>query len=246
MGTPALKVGELSKRTGVTVRTIHYYQEIGLLSPSGRTDAGYRLYAQAELVRLQQIVSLRQLGFSLDEVRDWLDRPDYSPKQVIEMHIKRLREHIREQRRLCAQLETVAASLSEAEGVSVEQLLETIKEMTRMEKYYTVEQREEIRRREEALGEEGLRTAEAAWATLIDEVRAEMAKGTDPTSEPVQHLARRWMELVRGFTGGNSEIEKSLQRMWQRETTIHGLDTAEMREMGEYIGKALAAGGSSG
>jgi DNA-binding transcriptional MerR regulator len=57
----AMKVGELAKQTGISVRTLHYYDEIGLLSPSGRTESDYRLYAEADIVRLQQIMSLRQL-----------------------------------------------------------------------------------------------------------------------------------------------------------------------------------------
>jgi DNA-binding transcriptional MerR regulator len=63
----ALKVGDLAKQTAVSVRTLHYYDEIGLLSPSGRTESGYRLYATQDIVRLQQIVSLRQIGFSLEK-----------------------------------------------------------------------------------------------------------------------------------------------------------------------------------
>ena len=62
----ALKIGELASRTGLTVRTLHHYDEIGLLKPSHRTDSGHRLYTVRDLGRLQQIVSLRQLGFSLD------------------------------------------------------------------------------------------------------------------------------------------------------------------------------------
>ena len=59
-----MKVGQLAKRTGVSVRALHYYDEIGLLQPSTLTKSGHRLYGPAELVRLQQIKSLRQLGFS--------------------------------------------------------------------------------------------------------------------------------------------------------------------------------------
>ena len=65
----ALKVGELAKRTGLTVRTLHHYDAIGLLKPSLHTEAGYRLYTANDIARLQQVLSLRQLGFSLDEVR---------------------------------------------------------------------------------------------------------------------------------------------------------------------------------
>src|SRR5688572_25988984 len=94
MGLTLLKVGDLARRTGLSVRTLHHYDEIGLLSPSHRTDSGHRLYAAADVARLQQVVSLRQLGLSLEEVRDCLDRPDCSPLSVVRMHLARLREQI--------------------------------------------------------------------------------------------------------------------------------------------------------
>src|SRR5207247_1654287 len=84
MSSTALKVGELARRTGVSVRTLHYYEEIGLLSPSRRSPAGHRLYAATEIARLQQIRSLQQLGFSLHEIREGLKRPEWSPLRVIE------------------------------------------------------------------------------------------------------------------------------------------------------------------
>ena len=70
------KAGELAKQTGLSVRTLHYYDEIGLLSPSQRTEAGHRLYTADDIVRLQQVKSLRHLGFTLKEIRDYLNRPD--------------------------------------------------------------------------------------------------------------------------------------------------------------------------
>jgi DNA-binding transcriptional MerR regulator len=102
----ALKVGDLAQRTGLTVRTLHHYDAIGLLRPSLHTEAGYRLYTAADIARLQQVLSLRQLGFSLDEVRDCLDRPGFSPLEVIGLHVARLREQIKGQRKLCSRLET--------------------------------------------------------------------------------------------------------------------------------------------
>src|SRR5919107_2876078 len=80
------KVGELARRTGLSVRTLHHYDEIGLLRPSHRTASGHRLYSAADVVRLQQIKSLRQLGFSLDEVGDCLRDPAFAPRRVLEMH----------------------------------------------------------------------------------------------------------------------------------------------------------------
>ena len=68
------KVGEVAARTGITVRALHHYDSIGLLSPTARTDAGHRRYAEADLRRLQLIVSLKQRGFPLAEIRRLLSR----------------------------------------------------------------------------------------------------------------------------------------------------------------------------
>src|SRR5262249_39939735 len=103
----ALKVGELARRTGLTIRTLHHYDEIGLLNPSLHPEAGHRLYTADDVARLQQVLSLRQLGFSLEEVRECLDRPGFSPLEVIRLHVARLREQIELQRKLCEHLEAL-------------------------------------------------------------------------------------------------------------------------------------------
>jgi DNA-binding transcriptional MerR regulator len=239
------KVGELARETGLSVRTLHYYEEIGLLSPSFRTEAGHRLYKAGDLARLQQIKSLRALGFGLAEVRDCLDRPGFSVQRVIELHIAGLREQIKLKQKLCNSLETVAARLDPLGDVSVEECVETIMEVIKMserlEKYYAPEQLEELEQRRDSLGEERIRQAEAEWAELMEQVRAEMKRGTDPSNERVRLLAGRWMELVHEFTGGNPGIERSVGNMWQQEETIHGLDTRQMRDMMEYVSKATTA-----
>src|SRR2546427_12173407 len=105
----ALKVGELAKRTGLTIRTLHHYDEIGLLKPSLHSESGHRLYTAGDVARLQQIVSLRQLGFSLEEVRGCLDGPGFSPLEVIRLHAARLRERIELQRQLCERVRALGA-----------------------------------------------------------------------------------------------------------------------------------------
>ena len=75
----------------------------------------------------------------------------------------------------------------------------------------------------------------------MEKVRAEMERGTDPSDERVQRLAKRWMELVEMFTGGDPGISQSLNNLWQREENVHGIDTGEARAMGAYISRALAS-----
>jgi DNA-binding transcriptional MerR regulator len=101
------------------------------------TEAGHRLYTACDVARLQQVISLRQLGFSLEEVRDCLHRPDFSPLEVIGLHLARLGEQIEWQRQLSERLEAIAALLRTAGEVSAEEFLRTIEVMTMVEKLYT-------------------------------------------------------------------------------------------------------------
>src|SRR5437879_3380654 len=121
MRVEALKVGELARRTGLTIRTLHHYDEIGLVKPSLHTDSGHRLYTAADVARLQQVLSLRQLGFALDQVKDCLDRPGFSPLEVIRLHLARLREQMQFQRQLCQRLEALAECFRAAGEVSADE-----------------------------------------------------------------------------------------------------------------------------
>jgi DNA-binding transcriptional MerR regulator len=226
------------------VRALRYYDEIGLLSPSWRTEGGHRLYTGEDVVRLQRIKSLRALGFTLREVGEYLDGSNVPLERVIELHLARLRERIEAQRRLCARLEAVAARLVSSERF-VETIMEVIEMSERLNKYYTPEQLEYLDQRGREVGEERIRQSQVEWAELMEQVRAEMEAGTDPSDERVQVLARRWMGLVEEFTGGDPGIQRSLNNMWSQEENIHGIDTGEVREMGEYIGRALAASDAS-
>lgn len=217
-GTPTeektFKVGELARRTGLTVRTLHHYDEIGLLVPSRRTVSDHRLYGFDDLDRLQRILSLRQLGFSLDEIAGCLDRSDFSLLAVLDLHVARLRERLEHERRLCDRLETVARQLRAAERVSTDALLQTIEVTTMFEQYYTSEQLEQLKTRRDTLGPEGMARGQNDWAELMTEARDAMERGIDPASDEAQTLGRRWQALIAAFTGGDPGITASLRRVY--------------------------------
>jgi DNA-binding transcriptional MerR regulator len=239
MRSPPLKVGDLARATGLSVRTLHYYDEIGLLSPSHRTRSGHRLYTEGDIARLQQIMSLRQLGLRLDEIQGCLESRAFSPLKVVEQHLARVREQITLEQELCRRLEAIAAILRSGEVASPEQFLKTIEVMTMYEKYYTPEQLAELKQRGDAMGEEKMREAQDAWKQLFAEAKIEMDKGTDPKSEVVQKLRARMDALIHAFTGGNPAIEASLNKMHRQEPDLlsrNGFDPA----LAEYMGKARA------
>ncbi|TNJ60174.1 MerR family transcriptional regulator [Paenibacillus hemerocallicola] len=98
------KVGDLAKMTGLTVRTLRFYDQIGLFSPSGQTESGHRLYSESDLSRLQQILSLKELGLSLEEVKSALTGGQISPLEIVNLQIGRIKEQIKLQQNLLEQL----------------------------------------------------------------------------------------------------------------------------------------------
>jgi DNA-binding transcriptional MerR regulator len=233
----ACKVGELARRTGLTVRTLHHYDQIGLLSPSQRTASGHRVYGERDVVRLQKIVSLRQLGLPLDQIRDWLAKPRRSALHVLELHLGHMREQIEAQQSLCARLESIAGSLRQRERVTMDDFLDTIGAINMYEKYYTPEELQRLEQRRAQVGAQRMREVEQEWPRLIGEVRAEMERGTPPGDARVKKLAQRWMSLVQEFTGGDAQIAAKAKQMYQKEPSLQqqsGIDAA----MFEYIRKA--------
>ena len=176
MAFEALKVGELARRTGLTIRTLHHYDEIGLVKPSHHTESGHRLYAAGDVARLQQVISLRQLGFTLEEVRDCLDKPGLSPLEVLGLHATRLRDQIELQRRLCDRLDALAIRLQsagEVGEVSADEFLRAIEEMTMIEKLYTPEQMKQFAEAGRRVGPEEIKAVQNARG-VTPEVRSNL------------------------------------------------------------------------
>ncbi|WP_458125355.1 MerR family transcriptional regulator [Paenibacillus sp. Z3-2] len=82
----AMKVKEVAELASISVRTLHHYDEIGLLTPDEVTSAGYRLYSDANLERLQQILFFKELDFSLKEIKDIINNPSFDPEEALNMH----------------------------------------------------------------------------------------------------------------------------------------------------------------
>jgi len=106
-------VSRLAKLAGVSVRTLHHYDEIGLLVPAARSDAGYRLYNEEDLLRLQQILFFRELDFPLDDIRQILDDPAFNPLAALEEHRRLLHERAGRIGRLLNTIDRTIAKLTE-------------------------------------------------------------------------------------------------------------------------------------
>jgi DNA-binding transcriptional MerR regulator len=208
---PVWKIGELARRTGLTVRTLHHYDEIGLLSPAERSDGGHRVYDEADVQRLYRIVSLRSLGFPLDAIAQALDSESFDPRAAVDDHLRRLEAQIAQEQQLVRALRQLRDRLD------ADDFLTTIEELTMRERYYTPEQLDQLEQRRQDLGEDAIKDVEREWGEIFATLKQEMDKGTDPADPRLAAIGERSRELLKMFTGGDPGIEASLQRMYETE-----------------------------
>ena len=238
------RIGELARRTGVSVRTLHHYHELGLLVPEHHSPGEARVYSTRDVERLQGILSLKALGLSLTEIGAELERPGVSTLEIVERHLERVEQELEEGRRLRARLEHVVARLRAAEEVSAEDLLASIRETVMFEKYYTPEQLNQLRERGAEVGAERMAAVQDEWQTLFDAFRAAREAGLAPDSEHCLQLARKARALIEEFTGGDAGIERSLGAMVAAEgadksIAQRGMDVSP--GVFEFMGRAQAA-----
>lgn len=227
-----IKIGDLAKQTGLSIRTLHYYDEIELLSPSHRTDAGHRLYDEQDIVRLQQILSLRQLGFALHEIRECLANPEFSLPKVIDLHRIRLQAQIVLSQNLLKRLNSIAKEIATRQAIAVKNLMAAMETLTMTEQYLTAEQQETLEAR--------FHSIEAEWSEMQGLAQDILREGTELTSVKCQTLAQYWQRMMTTLIGGDTDLYQSLTRLYATEgpTTISWgkLDAASF----EFILKAVA------
>lgn len=123
------KVGDLAKLTGITVRTLRFYDQIGLFSPSAQTESGHRLYSETDLSRLHQILSLKELGLSLEEIKSALAGGRISPLEIVNLQIGRIKERIKQQQKRLEQLGHVSKLLQGKARLTVEDFASLLQAM---------------------------------------------------------------------------------------------------------------------
>ncbi|MFI6046571.1 MerR family transcriptional regulator [Nocardia sp. NPDC051321] len=210
------KVGELAAEAGLTVRTLHHYDHIGLVCPAERTGTGHRLYVASDVQRLYQVLALRQLGLGLDQITGLLEGA-VPVTQVLFAHRDYLAAQLAATQDLHALVAALAATAQSRPDTSADRFLELIRRTVMVDdtikEHFTEEQLTQLAERREALGEKRIQQAEAQWGELIPKVDAAIAAGMDPTAPEAQQLAAQWMELLEGFHGGDPGLRDSMYQM---------------------------------
>jgi DNA-binding transcriptional MerR regulator len=238
-------VGSLAEASGLTVRTLHHWDEIGLLQPAERSGAGHRRYSPEDVERLYRIVALRGLGLSLDAVSDALDQEGPDLRAAVAAHLARVEEELEHTRGLRRRLRGILDAFDHVGEPSTDQIIDAIEVMTMSEQYYTQEQMDQIEARRLALGEDGMAKSQRDWADLIAEVDAERVAGTDPADPRVQALAARWQALINAFTGGDPGLAASLKKMYAEQGSEKASRGSVNLEVMDYIGQAFSANSSA-
>jgi DNA-binding transcriptional MerR regulator len=246
------RVGQVAALTGVSIRTLHHYDSIGLMPPSKRLENGHRLYSPGDLLRLQQILTLRYLGFELTQIGELLERPDFDVIASLRIQRGVVRDRVAELQRIESSLSRLLDHRLATGGwdwemmtdasASVQSGLEQ-KGMS-MTDYYTPE---EIRRQagEMIQGEHGdqLRALERRWRELLHDVHASL--DLPPESAEAQALAARWdriHEEARPFFADREKLWRSLGRAHldgrydQRPEAGHAEDYAFISRVREAAG----------
>ncbi|MGO4153229.1 MerR family transcriptional regulator [Cupriavidus sp. YAF13] len=209
-----LKVGELAKRSGLTVRTLHHYDAVGLLTSSARADNGYRLYDRNDVARLHLILALRSFGLSLTEIGACLDQPDIPLTSIVERQIATLDQQIEQAARLRDHLKRLRGTLMDGEEPELADWLTTLELMTMYEKYFSQDElaRLPVYRNDPE--------AEAGWSDLVEQVRALMESGKPPEHEKTRELAIRWMTMLVRDTSGDPRLAAKLNHMHDNEPSL--------------------------
>lgn len=232
-----LKINEVAKLTGVTVRTLHYYDEIGLLNPSKITETGYRLYDENALALLQQILFFKELDFPLNEIKNIITNPEFDKAEALKRHRKLL---IKKRQRIDKLITLVDNTIKGEDTMSFKEF-----DMTEIEdakKKYEKEVKErwgnsdaykESEKKTESYGKEQWKEIDEESKSIFKAFAENIDKA--PDSGEVQKLVKKWQEFItKRFYKCTNEILQGLGLMYSQDERFkknidrYGEGTAEL------------------
>src|SRR4051795_1857724 len=211
-------VKEVAEVSGVTVRTLHHYDEIGVLRPSDRSEAGYRLYSRADLERLQEILGWRELGFSLQEIRALMDDPHYDRAAALQRQRALVDEQSDRLQELRAALDAAIAAHESGSDQKEENMFQGFHneyEDEARERWGGTPEFEESVRRTQSYGEADWRSIQTEGDAIAAEFAALMEAGADPAGAEATGLALRHRAYIsRWFYECTPQIHHGLAQMY--------------------------------
>ena len=212
-----MRISEVAKLTGITVRTLHYYDEVGLLKPSEITEAGYRLYSREDLEILQQMLFFRELDFPLSQIKEIMNNPNYDKEEALKKQKELL---IQQRQRIEGLIKLIEKRIEGDTNMTFKEF--DMNEIEENKKKYAKEVKERWGT-SKAYEESEKKTSsynKEKWGDINQET-SEIFKGfaelrnSDPGSEEVQELVRRWQKYITdNFYTCTNEILSGLGLMY--------------------------------
>lgn len=233
-------VKEVSRLTGVSIRTLHHYDAIGLLKPTQVTEAGYRLYDENALERLYLILIFREIGFPLKDIQEILDAPDFDRNQVIEAQIELLErkiDYLKNRITLAEGIKLMGVKNLELNGFDVNKIddyaaqARTLYGKTEAYREYEQKSRGRSKAQEQALGEQ----------VMDFFVRLGVMRDHDPGSEAVQAWVQELQEfLTAHYYTCTPQILKGLGESYAGGGSLNeNIDVAGGKGTGEFARRAI-------
>ncbi|HEY7525820.1 MAG TPA: MerR family transcriptional regulator [Candidatus Limnocylindria bacterium] len=245
----ALTVGAAARLAGVTVRTLHHYDEIGLLTPSGRSDAGYRRYAEADLERLQRILFYRELGFGLDEIKEVITDGGTDASAHLRRQHGMLRDRIRRLERMVAAVEKALEAHTMGINLTPEERFEVFGDFDPDAYKLEVEERwgETDAYRESARRTRGYTKADwqrikAEGQAAVEKVVGAMRAGKPAASEEAMEGAElHRLQIDRNFYPCSYEMQVGLAEMYLADPRFTATYETIAPGLAQYLHDAIKA-----
>lgn len=211
---------QFAKLAGVTVRTLHHYDQIGLLTPVREPEHGWREYEIRDLLRLQQIQTLQWMGLSLAEIKDILNRPTFDIRGSLLVQKAALELQIEQQQRVIAAIDELVELLTR-DGMdhlppaTLGMLIQSVHPdnyASMMRHYYNEEALQALIERQKVVPESEIRAAESEWEQIF--AAFERNRDLSPDHPTLQALAAKMDRLIRSFTGDHPALENALHAMY--------------------------------
>jgi MerR family transcriptional regulator, thiopeptide resistance regulator len=241
----AYTVKQLANLAGVSSRTLHYYDEIGMLKPAAYGEKGYRYYGEEAVLKLQQILFFRELDFSLEEIKEILSQPEFDRLQALEAHKQALQHRMKRLDHLVHTIDRTILYLKGKEEMKQKDLFEGFSE--EKQKEYA----EEIRRK---YGKDATNESDKNWASYSEDKKAaimaesqmiyrDLAQAMDskesPQSPAVQLIVERWHQHLKYFYEPSIERLKGLGQMYTEDPRFSATFNKIHAGMPEYLNEAI-------
>ncbi|MFC3769424.1 MerR family transcriptional regulator [Paenibacillus sp. GCM10012303] len=212
-----LKISEVAELAGISVRTLHHYDEIGLLTPEEVTEAGYRLYSDGNLETLQQILFFKELGFPLKQIKEIMSSPSFDRQEALELHRKML---LGKRRQLDKMIATITKTIQHTRGEI---------QMSNKEKFEGFDfshnpYEKEARKRwgDEAVDKANAKVGslskdeQAAWGEAMNAIYTKLAalRGNSPESDESQAAIKEWYDFLNRMGQYSPEAFRGLGQMY--------------------------------